>query len=589
MALRKITLASALLCFAPFLAARGGSPLDWTELEPALALPENLPPDSALGRRLAEDLSDLDRAAPDWDLMRSIAILYHANEYDFRAKTLYDCLIASCQDPEECARLNYLAAQLVKEKGDSEQARAYLEASVAAYDGYAMALVQLGDAKFKVGELAAAEALFERAKSLDRELASAYVGLARVYERRGETERMVGELESILQFDPGNSPALALLSQVYARLGDEKRAYEISESIGYSSLVPEGDPWFEDVREAIYDPQRLDFLFLDYFVLDRFEEALPYLERMEALDPENPRYSRYRAVMYMGFGYYDKAEEELYEGLAKGGQADVFYPLLVKSMNLRGAKEEAERTAREAVARFGASGELNLGWARLLVERQALDEAMEVLEQGLESDPYFLELHFARARLGMKTGKLAAARESLRMVRQLAPMDAEALVRAALVLMEAGRFDEALPLLQQAHGAAPFHKDAIELLSDAFFETGKDARSNGDLDTAMSRFEESLALQPGRADALGARVQVAVEMGRLDEAELALPAFLEATGGRPEILLFYGDILFRNGKVSAAREKWESALLLTGKNARDVELQRRIRARLDQTASQVED
>ncbi|MBD5778355.1 tetratricopeptide repeat protein [Pelagicoccus sp. NFK12] len=555
------------------------------DLGSLLELPEELSRESALGERLSALLESLNTANPDRTRLRTVANLYHANEYDREAKCLYDWLIASAEDDLERARLNYLAAQLVKEKGDSEGAMSYLETSVAAYDGYGLALAQLGEARFKEGSLDTAAELFQQAKSIDRELASAYVGLARVFERRGEIEQMVKELESVLEFDAVNSSALALLSQVYARLGDEKRAYEASEAIEYSAGVPENDPWFQEVIDAIYDVQRLDFLFLDYFTLNRFEEALPYLERMEALDPENPRYSRYRAVMYMGFGYYEKAEEELREGLAKGGAADVFYPLLVKSLSLRGNKEEAERTARAAAERFGASGELNLEWSRLLVEQGAYEEALSVLERGIESDPYSLELHFARARLGMKKGKIDQANESLRMLRQLAPMDAEAMVRAALVLMEAGRFGEALPFLQQSHQVAPFYDEAIELLSDAHYELGLEAVKSRKVDEALERFEKSLALRPRRMDALGARAQVAVQAGRFQEAELALRALLSAAGDRPGILIVYGDVLFRNRKLEEAREVWNVALRLVPNEGSESELRRELKARLEQTSS----
>lgn len=554
-------------------------------LESVLSWPEELSRESALGARLIVLLEGLNEANPDRAELRTIVRLYHANGYDAKAKHLYDWLIDSCEDNLECARLNYLAAQLVKEKGDSERAMFYLEASVAAYDEYGLALVQLGEARFKVGDLDAAMELFLQAKSIDRELPSAYVGLSRVFERRGQTEQMLEELESILEFDEFNSAALALLSQVYARLGDEKRAYEASESIEYSASAPENDPWFQEVLDAIYDVQRLDFLFLDYFTLKRYGEALPYLERMEALDPENPRYSRYRAVMYMGSGYYDEAEKELYEGLDKGGEASVFYPLLVKSMDLRGNKEEAERTARAAVARHGASGELNLEWSRLLTEKGADEAAMAVLEQGIESDPYLLELHFARARLGMKMGKFAEARDSLRMVRQLSPMNAEALVRAALVLMEAGRFDEALPFLKQSHRVAPFYGEATELLSDAHYELGMEAVKKNSVEEALASFEKSLNLRPRRMDALGAVAQVTVQSGRFGEAETALKMFLEVAGDRPKILTVYGDVLFRNRKVEEAREAWTLALRQAAKEGDDFELQRNLKSRLGQTSS----
>ncbi|MDQ8203513.1 tetratricopeptide repeat protein [Pelagicoccus sp. SDUM812003] len=538
-----------------------------------------------MGQRFASIASTLDEEAQNRTALFDLANLYHANEYDDRAQFLYNWLIESESDPETLARLNYLAAQLVKERGYSEEALAYLEASVAAFDGYGQAIVQLGEARLKTGDLEAAETLFRKGMANDSQLVSAYLGLARVHEQRGQLDLAIEALEKVLTFDAENTPAKALLSQLYARSGDKRQAYLISESIAYSTSPPESDPWLQEVKELILDTQRLDFLFLDYFMVGLYEEAEPYLQRMEEIEPENPRWSRYRAIMYMSSGYFEKAESEIREGLENGGEVDVFYPLLVKSLSLRGQSSEAETVAREAIERFGPSGELNLEWARLLMEKQSYEEAMTALNQGLEAKPYDLELHFTRARLGLKLGKTEEASESLKMVRQLAPMDSEAQVRAALVLMEAGRFDEALPFLNQARNASPYYADAIELLADAYFEIGRVAQSKGRIDQALESYNRSLEFAPRRLDVLGARAQLAIESGRLEVAEVALRELLSVTGEKPGMLLIYGDILFRSGKVAEARTHWRIALGRLGESEQESQLQRKLDVRLQQSSA----
>ncbi len=577
----------AFICFGSWVSAglQSETPPDGDRLSWALSAPEDLEEGSMLAKRFAALAPELNSDSTSRDTLQALAYLCHANELHERARVLYDWLIDSSVDEQERARLNYLAAQLVKERGFSEEAEKYLQASVSAYDGYALALSQLGEARFKLGDWESAESLYERAKRIDSKLVSAYVGAARVFEQRGQLEQAVEELESVLEFDPESSPALALLSQFYARMGDLRRAYETSESIAYSSSPPEKDSWYEEVKQSLFDVQRLDFLFLDYFMVGQYDKAEPFLERMESIEPDNPRWSQYRAILYMKNGYHGKAEREVLKGIENGGDSDVFYPLLVKTMSLRGLLRKAEATAREAMETYGESGDLSLELAHLLVARQDLDGAISSLDKGLVSDPYNLELHFLRARLSMSIGQGATADESLAMVRQLAPMDAEALVRAALILMEVGRFSDALPFLQQSRKAAPYDGEALELLSDAYFEIGRVAQGEGDMTLALEHFNRSLELSPKRLDALSARVQAAVESGRLEDAEIALQGLLSVAGGKPSLLLIYGDILFRLGKVSEARTNWRIALARLGDSEREEQLQRKLTVRLEQSSA----
>lgn len=545
-----------------------------------IPFPEGIDRSSVLGTAIEDVIKEMESDGESGLLLERLAVLYHANGYVSHANEFYDKALLEASEPVDRGRINYLAAQLVKEKGDSKSALRYLEASVAAYGDYPLSQVALGDARFKAASLDKAREAYADALRLEDGMPQARIGLARIAERSGDSEAMVEELEGLLAEHPGNSAALAMLSQWYGSRGEGKRAYGLSQLIDYSSSAPDVDPWYEAVRDAIYDVQRLDFLFLDYFMVGKSKEALPYLERMERVDPGNPRCSRYRALMYLESGYYGRAVERLKQGLVEGGEPAVFYPLMVKALAFQGRPQEAEQVARKAVEVHGASGELCLEWGRLLVERNELAEAMAVLGQGLEAEPYNVELHLMNARVAMKRGELEAAKESLDMAYQLSPVDAEVLVRVALICMEAGRFADALPYLKQAHYASPYFGDAIELLSDAYFELGKEAYGRKAIDECLDLFDQSLELQANRDEVLSVRARIAFEAGRYERAVAALKDWMEVSGEKPNLLLAYGDAQARLGKSEAAVSSWEAALKKALTDPRHVSLVRHLKRRL---------
>ena len=550
-------------------------------LSEALSAPEGIERLPALKVAMERRLAHLKEPSYAKEDMLELAYLFHANGYDARARTLYDWLIDRTEGAEEGARLHYLAADAVKRKGDSAAATAYLEAAIREYRGYPLAFARLGDARLKANDLSEAETLYHEALSLDDELAPARLGLARVLTRRGEFPEAVRELKILLRTDPQNYNAQALLARALTELGDEQGAFAVTQSVSRSSAPPIEDPWLEPVRASILDPQRLDFLFLDHFVVGEYEKALPYLDKMERIDPGNARYCRYRGIVLMEQERFAQAAAVFREGLKLGGDDKALYPLLVQALMRNGLVAEAETAAREGLAESEPTGELLLELARTLVKREALDEAIKALEEALGISPYDVEAHLLRARVGMWTGAEETAKESLAMVQQLSPSNYIVLVRAALVYLEAGRFAEAVPILDQARRVSPNYGEAINLLADAHVQLGQSLRSAGELDQALGHIEQALHADPKRLEALSAKAQLLIELRRFDLAEAAMGAFLANGGESPATLLIYGDLLSQNGKPAEARSSWMRGLERLGSDGQPSHLRGKLLQRLD--------
>ncbi len=547
------------------------------KLDDALSLPDGIERLPVLEKQIGERLETLEAMPYSRVSMLELAYLFHANGYGDRAKALYDWALEECEGAKERSRLNYLAANAVKEKGDSATATAYLEASTRDYGEYPLAFARLGEAKLKSGDIEGAEAQFLVALSVDEELSLARLGLARIYEGRGELELGIRMLEKLLAYDPDNYNAQALLVRMLARFRDDKNAFALAQSFSISSSVPIDDPWLELVREYIFDPQRLDFLFLDYFRLGKYEKALVYLDKLERIDPGTARYCRYRGTLMMKQERYHEATECFRRDLALGGDDGATYPQLVQSLKQEGLVAEAESEARKGLLASDPDVELYLELARLLLDREAWNEAFSVLGDALEVDPYKLEVHLLRARLGFRLGSIEESKESLDMVQQLAPSDPEKLVRGGLICMEAGDFAAALPFLERARSVNPGYDEALELLADAHVQLAKASHIGGDDLQALQHLDQSLEVLPNAVEVLTAKTQILIGLNRFEEAEASMRVLVDSGVENPTILMIYGDLLYRNGRVSEARSVWQRALgkLDSG------EAQKRIRQNLE--------
>ena len=122
--------------------------------------------------------------------------------------------------------------------------------------------------------------------------------------------------------------------------------------------------------------------------------------------------------------------------------------------------------------------------------------------------------------------------------------------------------------------------EAVELLADAHVQLGKAAMSQSDWELALSHFDNALGGAPQSVEALNARAQLLMRLGRFAEAESALLQLLQIVGESPTLLLVYGDALYQNSKGEQARSSWQRAQALLGSGAADPRLRQALTERL---------
>lgn len=214
--------------------------------------------------------------------------------------------------------------------------------------------------------------------------------------------------------------------------------------------------------------------------------------------------------------------------------------------------DAAERVAREAIARYGATPPLAYALATAL-ERQGRDvEALALLRDVLRVWPDDPVLVREAAGAALSAGDPEAALALLDPLVARGPLGPESLRLRARALVEAGRPEEGWILLERLARTAPpdpaltedlalaaaavaersgledHHRRAVELLREvvawdpqhqrAWFLLGRSLAALGQAGEAEAALRRALELDPADAEAALLLAEVLVEAGRRDEA-----------------------------------------------------------------------
>ena len=150
--------------------------------------------------------------------------------------------------------------------------------------------------------------------------------------------------------------------------------------------------------------------------------------------------------------------------------------------------------------------------ARRLESRGDTVRAREAYTQALEAQPADIRTLHALGRLAFESDDFVPAREWLFQARLLAPDNLEITCDYARTLSRMAFHDDALPLLEDAHAAAPDAIRPLLLLGWARYRAGQSQQAIADFDAVLERAPRTIDAHYGRARAL-------VDAGQSGEAK----------------------------------------------------------------------
>ncbi len=190
-----------------------------------------------------------------------------------------------------------------------------------------------------------------------------------------------------------------------------------------------------------------------------------------------------------------------------------------------------------------------------LYEKGQIREALDLVKQGLDSDPGSLTLLNILASLSLAVGDQAAAEAAYRRAKAVRPDYAEAHYNLGVLLQQQGRLAEAESAYQQALAAKPDYAESYANLGALLQEQARP-------DKAEAAYRQAIAFNPDYAEAhfnLGVLLQ---EQGRLAEAETAYREALSLNPDDAEACFSLGQLLKDQERPEEAEAAYRCALAI---------------------------
>jgi tetratricopeptide (TPR) repeat protein len=332
--------------------------------------------------------------------------------------------------------------------GNVEGATARLEKAVAREPRFALARAALAEAFWARYEAthapewaARARAAAEEALRLDPAQPLVRLSLAGIDEGTGRLEEARSELEALLQAQPDSDEAHRLLGRVLSRLGRD------DEALAHLQKAVALRPGFWRNHQQ---------LGLAHLGAGRHAAALASFGRNTELQPDLAWGHQMVGTVRHVQGDLEAAIASYRRALALGPDAFA-WSNLGAALYSEGRVDEAAKAFQEAIALepLAAANHRNLGdaWQRLgrsEEARRAWTEAVRLAEEALRVDPRSVETLGQLAVYEAKLGRHARAEGHARRAIDLAPGDADAHYRAAVVHALGGRPDAAVAALARA-------------------------------------------------------------------------------------------------------------------------------------------
>jgi len=270
---------------------------------------------------------------------------------------------------------------------------------------------------------------------------------------QGDLEAAISHLEQTIKLDPGYTPSLLVLGQIYLREGSLQQAAQTFEQA--AQATPDlADPWMWLARA--------------YRSMGNLEQAAVYAERAVTL-----------------------AVNQVQPLLLRG-------EIALQANNPRGAQSRAEAALR--IQPDDPDALLLL--ARSLSALDKPDEALTTLEKALPLAAEPLPLSLERVRLLRRAKGQEAALQALQLLTDHNPEEPHVLALQAETLEDAGQSEAAIRVAQRAlrgqMGAFPLsNKEQSEL----HFLLGRLLRRSGQLDQAVHHLSETIRLAPDQVEA----------------------------------------------------------------------------------------
>ena len=366
-------------------------------------------------------------------------------------------------------------------------------------------------AQHQAGDLAAAEALYDRALQIAPDHPNALHHLGIIHHQRGDHDRAVDLIGRAIALMPDYAGAYSNLAAAYIALGRLKDAESsLRRAI---ELNPEFAEAHSNLAAVLNDLGRRDDAFAAYRAAHRAA-------------PNVPRFVKRLADLYLEHEQFDDAEDWFRRFLAVAEDDGEVNSNLGYVLERRGHLEEAETYYRKAVALCPESPEINNNLATLLVLLDRADEAGPFFDRALRANPEKWQDLANLAGTYVNRRDIERAIPIYEQLVAVQPDNARVFNDYGVALVVAGRPGDATPMFEKALALKEDYPDAWNNYGSNLLNLGRRIE-------AIDAFKKVLAHQPRSIQAhINLCLALAFE-NRTDEAYMYAQATVHLETFRP--------------------------------------------------------
>lgn len=242
------------------------------------------------------------------------------------------------------------------------------------------------------------------------------------------------------------------------------------------------------------------------------DDAIRAALRWAELDPESDEASLYVAQLYLRTGEIRESRKGFEKLLESGEQPADERLLALIPVLARENADYAYELMRQLARPYRKSALAHYAVAVMALQAGDIETAAERAEEAIAIDPEWVKPRLLYARSLLLSGDEAGAIDyTSRLVGDTADPDPEARLELAIMLVSAGRDDDALSQVNQILLEQPYRTDALRLMAIINFRQDR-------LDAAKADFEDLLASGNFRLDALYYLGRIADQRSEFEEA-----------------------------------------------------------------------
>lgn len=337
-----------------------------------------------------------------------------------------------------------------------EQMTLNIPGSYAAFYFYGKALAARGK------EELAEKALLESIK-LEPSLEEARHELLKIYQSQNQHEKIIQIYQSLLGIDPGNHKAAFGLAEQYQKTNQVPKALGILHGLG---------------DRVDKDATIISTLFEQYLEVKNYAEASWMLTGMLKTAPQNSDLHYMAGIACNGM---EQDAQALAHMLKVESDSRFYTNAVVHGAMLfhdQGKLDRAIELIELAISHEPDNIDYYLYLASFCEELERFDEALKVLQQGLNKDDQNGRLHFRMGVVYDKMGQKDQSISAMKNVLRLTPNDAEALNYLGYTYADLGiNLDEAETLIQTALNLKPNDGYITDSLGWVYYKRGNYGRA----------------------------------------------------------------------------------------------------------------